>query len=100
MLWGIAEFVCRKAFPGNALSKAFFTAAVTALLSSVLLITGFFAGFSFFGIKLSCYYLPFFLLGCVFPHFRSALRGKRVCIMGTDDRLRFVDCIFLPFVFL
>ena len=77
MLWGIAEFVCRKAFPGNALSKAFFTAAVTALLSSVLLITGFFAGFSFFGIKLSCYYLPFFLLGCVFPHFRSALSGKK-----------------------
>lgn len=77
MLWGIAVFVCRKAFPGNTLSKAFFTAAVTALLSSVLLITGFFAGFSFFGIKLSCYYLPFFLLGCVFPYFRSAVSSKK-----------------------
>ena len=75
ILWGISSYICRRAFSAHALCKVVLTSCISLVMSVFLLVLGYFVGFSFLGIKLTCYYLPFFLLGCIFPYLIASLNG-------------------------
>lgn len=76
LLWETGSFLCRNVLVNNSLRKAVFTAAITGILSALLILVGLFAGLAFFGIKLTIYYLPFFLLGCVVPYFQNTVCAR------------------------
>ena len=67
VLFGVSEFLAIKCNGKNReVLGVFFTVLFMVVLSGGLLMLGLWQGISFFGIKLTLYYIPFFMLGYLF----------------------------------
>lgn len=86
MIFGIASFFAERASKGNILKKQIIL-LMCYLAGMVLLVgIGVLLGMSFFAIKLTLYYMPFYYAGFLYGQFDDK-------IMESDNGKRIIDCV-------
>ncbi len=86
MIFGIASFLAEHASNGNILKKQI--VLVVCYLSGMVLLVGIgvLLGMSFFAIKLTLYYMPFYYAGFLYGQLDDKL-------METDNGKKIIDCV-------
>lgn len=78
MVFGISAFLSEKTSKTSQLKQQIFTLIFYVLGMAALAGIGLIAGLSFFSIKLTLYYMPFFFAGYLYGQYRDRIMGNRI----------------------
>ena len=76
IIFGVSSFVAGKVSPNNKFAKTITTAGLYLCGMAVLAGIGHFTGLSFFSIKLTLYYMPFYFAGYLYGEYQDVLSKK------------------------